>query len=111
MKVPLFNEMYDAKSSRMFDVCRKLGKAYYIVGNDEKAITNLINTGRITEKTTCPQDAELKDIYKKACDRLEIKNNHIYEEIEKIGNLAENLEDALGEVLLEGSKEEYNSLQ
>lgn len=106
MKVPLFNEMYDAKSSRMIDVCGKLGKAYYIVGDDKNAITNLINTGRITEKTTCPWDAELKDIYKKACERLEI-----YDEIEKIGNLAENLEDALGEALLEGLKEEYNSLQ
>lgn len=52
-------------------------------------------------------DEELKDIYKKACERLP----ETYGEIEKIGNFAKNLEDALGEVLLEGLKEEYNSLQ
>ena len=52
-------------------------------------------------------DEGLKDIYKKACERPP----ETYGGIEKIGNFAKSLEDALGEVLLEGLKKEYNSLQ
>lgn len=95
MNIPIFNERYNKLP--MSDIYGKLGKAYYIVGNDEKAITNLINTGRITEKTTCPRDAELKDIYKKACERLKIKNGSISEALEEIGERTNEIGKALKE--------------
>ena len=72
MNIPIFNERYNKLP--MSDIYGKLGEAYYIIGEYEYAIANLLNSGRLEE------GGKFKELYDKCRDELlKIKNKSMYE--------------------------------